>query len=142
MFHTKPRRLRVLAFWPLLLTALLINATACGEPQQPDRSGRGKWAGLKSLRTAVESLQASFPSQYPGEAFLQRLADLRRRLGDGEPSSELRDELRSGVKITSALVSRWWEPLCNSNLVAIRRKQSDRLPGNGRRLVVLARRTY
>ena len=78
MFHTKPRRLTVLAFWSLFLVSLFKNAAACGEPQWPDRSGGGASAGLESLRTAVESLQASFPSQYPGEAFLRRLADLRK----------------------------------------------------------------
>lgn len=94
MFPTKPRRLTVLAFWSLILVSLFMDVAACGEPRRPDRSGRGAPAGFESLRTAVESLHASFPSQYPGEAFLRRLADLRRRLGDGEPSPELRDELK------------------------------------------------
>jgi len=93
MFHAKPRRLTILAFWSFLLVSLFMNAAACGEPQRHDRSGCGASAELESLRRAVESLQASFQSQYPGEAFRRRIADLRRRLSDGEPSRELRDEL-------------------------------------------------
>ena len=53
------------------------------------------------------------------------LITLRRPVGSIWPAIAA---LRGGVKTTSAFVSTWWELLCNSNLVAIRRKQSDRLP--------------
>jgi hypothetical protein len=75
-------------------------------------------ARVENLRAAVAALEASFPTEYPGHAFMQQLDDLRARLDRGGPGPEWAGELKKAQR--EMLVD--FNPLLNSKeLVFVKR---------------------
>ena len=72
---------------------LMVLAMLSASHAETGPKGSDALARLECLRTAVESLQASFPGGYRAESFLRRLNGFRLRVGRGESGSLLEKEL-------------------------------------------------